>query len=110
MYFTHHLGCVAGFDRQNPEADVPQDFGEHAANPKHDHRAKLRVIQQADDDLDAPGYHLLDFNTLDAGFGVSCPYRSHNAVKGLAHRVRAFHVEHYAPHIRLMQDVRREDL
>ncbi len=70
LYFVDHLKCVAVFDGQNPEADVPQDLGEYAAKSKHDHRAKLRVVQQANDDLNAPIYHLLDLNTLDAGFGV----------------------------------------
>ena len=83
---------------------------ENPAETEHQHRPELRIARHAQDHLSSLPAHLLHVHALDPRLGHSLADPQHHQVERVPDFLRRGKAELHAPHVGLVDDVRREDL
>ncbi|MNN03070.1 hypothetical protein D3C81_1157460 [compost metagenome] len=96
--------------RRHAEGDVLEHFHQHAAQAEGHQLAERRVGHGADDDFLAARDHLLHLHADDFGIGVVLPGVLDDGAVALLHIRRRLQAHQHAASLRLVQDVRRDDL
>ncbi len=96
-------------ERAAVQRHVPQDLHEDAAQAEQRDRAEHRVLLDAHDALDAAAQLLGDQHALDAA-APAPRARVHQGGEALAHRGGVGDAQQHAADLRLVDDVRRQDL
>ena len=100
------------FSGGSASARVVDDLGCRAALAEQNHRAELRILGDADDQLEGvrPLDHRLHGKPLDARIGKVAAHALQHRFGGVPHRARRPQVEHDPADVGFVDDVGRQDL
>ncbi|GBD41816.1 hypothetical protein HRbin39_01202 [bacterium HR39] len=99
-------------ERRQGDGGIAQRLDRDAAGTEHQHRPEQRIGARSEQQLVGVGHahHLLYHEALDAGFRLEAAHVRQHARGGAPHLRLALEAELDAAHVRLVEDVGREDL
>ena len=110
LEFGQHRGGFRRAHRRRAIDHIPEQFGGDAAEADHDHRTEGRVLQRADDDLDALFRHRADQHALDRRIRPVLAGIVQQRLIGQEHLALGRDVDADAADFALVRDIRRLDL
>ncbi|MNL25956.1 hypothetical protein D3C87_1474600 [compost metagenome] len=101
-----HLAYRSERDRQQPQADILQNFHQDAAHADRENPAPLRIPLDTGQDLDAAFAHRHHQHAVDAGSRGMLAYRGHDALETVGHCFQTIQVQQNTADVALVGDVR----
>jgi hypothetical protein len=96
---VNHLTRIAPAQRYNTKRHILEHLNQDATEPKHEHRAKRRILGHADDHFHPWCGHRLDDNAINPRSGCTGRHTLLHGTEGLAHRSPVLEMQLHTTHV-----------